>query len=58
MEVTDRVFAVFQSPYGGIGASDEKLVSGADAIAEFQSPYGGKGTSDILQCLQKQRVFL
>ena len=39
---------MFQSPYGGIGASD--VGQGADqqrAQFWFQSPYGGIGASDI-----------
>ena len=38
---------MFQSPYGGIGASDaiETLIV-KGVLKKFQSPYGGIGTSD------------
>ena len=44
---TLRWALMFQSPYGGIGASDEDngIVVGRTFV-EFQSPYGGIGASD------------
>ena len=38
----------FQSPYGGIGASDfVEITGGTTGENEFQSPYGGRGASDM-----------
>ena len=37
---------MFQSPYGGIGASDFRVLIQEYIIPKFQSPYGGIGASD------------
>ena len=37
---------LFQSPYGGIGASDAKIHVNIVTFTEFQSPCGGRGRSD------------
>ena len=43
-----RIWNLFQSPYGGIGASDIRENGFPELITwRFQSPYGGIGASDI-----------
>ena len=42
----------FQSPYGGIGASDLASQHVTELSVGFQSPYGGRGRSDLTQALR------
>ena len=46
---------LFQSPYGGIGASDADIMTKEEADRLFQSPYGGIGASDKGYCLHTSK---
>ena len=57
-EQVDDEPIVFQSPYGGIGASDGRFhIHYRILCITFQSPYGGIGASDSKEKLADEKLL-